>query len=137
MHAWIPDMRQRRAHGMHVRRQMGQDIRLLRADRGSGHLPGKRFPAAGDPGDGHVHGVPMDVSYGRPRARSAAGDRRLEEGEGRRQDPGVQDHKVQLQVQVRGFRKKGKKMLRSVWGLNLENGQAEKSTPINPRDLYN
>jgi len=29
-------------------------------------------------------------------------------------------------VQVRGFRKKGQKMLRSVWGLNIENGQAEK-----------
>jgi len=29
-------------------------------------------------------------------------------------------------VQVRGFRRKGKKMLRSVWGLNIENGQAER-----------
>jgi DNA-binding transcriptional ArsR family regulator len=29
-------------------------------------------------------------------------------------------------VEVRGFRKKGKKMLRSVWGLNIENGHAEK-----------
>ncbi|MCJ7816273.1 MAG: helix-turn-helix domain-containing protein [Candidatus Aenigmarchaeota archaeon] len=29
-------------------------------------------------------------------------------------------------VQVRGFRKKGQKLLRSVWGLNIENGQAEK-----------
>jgi DNA-binding transcriptional ArsR family regulator len=29
-------------------------------------------------------------------------------------------------VQVRGFRKKGQKMLRSVWGLNIENGHAEK-----------
>ena len=29
-------------------------------------------------------------------------------------------------VQVRGFRKKGKKMLRSVWGLNIENGHADR-----------
>jgi len=29
-------------------------------------------------------------------------------------------------VQVRGFRKKGQKLLRSVWGLNIENGQAER-----------
>ncbi|HJW97453.1 MAG TPA: helix-turn-helix domain-containing protein [archaeon] len=29
-------------------------------------------------------------------------------------------------VKVSGFRKKGQKMLRSVWGLNLENGQAER-----------
>jgi DNA-binding transcriptional ArsR family regulator len=29
-------------------------------------------------------------------------------------------------VEVRGFRKKGQKMLRSVWGLNMENGHAEK-----------
>lgn len=29
-------------------------------------------------------------------------------------------------VKVSGFRKKGRKMLRSVWGLNLENGQMEK-----------
>jgi DNA-binding transcriptional ArsR family regulator len=29
-------------------------------------------------------------------------------------------------VEVRGFRKKGQKMLRSVWGLNIENGQAER-----------
>ena len=29
-------------------------------------------------------------------------------------------------VKVSGFRRKGKKMLRSVWGLNLENGQAGK-----------
>jgi DNA-binding transcriptional ArsR family regulator len=29
-------------------------------------------------------------------------------------------------VKVAGFRKKGRKMLRSVWGLNIENGQMEK-----------
>ena len=29
-------------------------------------------------------------------------------------------------VQVRGFRRKGKKLLRSVWGLNIENGQADR-----------
>ncbi len=29
-------------------------------------------------------------------------------------------------VQVRGFRKKGQKMLRSVWGLKIENGNLEK-----------
>jgi DNA-binding transcriptional ArsR family regulator len=29
-------------------------------------------------------------------------------------------------VKVKGFRKKGQKMLRSVWGLNIENGQAER-----------
>jgi len=29
-------------------------------------------------------------------------------------------------VKVSGFRRKGQKMLRSVWGLNLENGQAER-----------
>jgi DNA-binding transcriptional ArsR family regulator len=28
-------------------------------------------------------------------------------------------------VQVRGFRRKGKKMLRSVWGLNMENENVE------------
>ncbi len=29
-------------------------------------------------------------------------------------------------VKVSGFRRKGQKMLRSVWGLNIENGQAER-----------
>jgi DNA-binding transcriptional ArsR family regulator len=29
-------------------------------------------------------------------------------------------------VRVSGFRRKGQKMLRSVWGLNIENGQAER-----------
>jgi DNA-binding transcriptional ArsR family regulator len=29
-------------------------------------------------------------------------------------------------VKVSGFRRKGKKMLRSVWGLNMENGNVEK-----------